>query len=240
MRHRHRNHHARDQPRACRRPATEAHRSHAKISTERFDGAYCLALFNALGEMLVARDPLGIRPLCYAKEGPLFAAASESVALVNLGFAPENIHSLLPGQSDHHRRRPVQHPGGSPSSPPPAHCFFEWVYFANVASTLDGRSGICRARTRRGAGPPRTVPLDEDTIVVPVPDTSKGAADAMAFRLKLPSLEGLIRNRYTGRTFIEGTPRRKRKAQTKYTPLPRCLQASGCSWSKIRSSAPPP
>ena len=45
-------------------------------------------LLNALGDMLVARDPLGIRPLCYAIEGPLFAAASESVALLNLGFAP--------------------------------------------------------------------------------------------------------------------------------------------------------
>ncbi len=65
----------------------------------RFDGAYCLVLLNALGDMLVARDPLGLRPLCYALEGPLFAAASESVALVNLGFSPENIKSLLPGQA---------------------------------------------------------------------------------------------------------------------------------------------
>ena len=67
--------------------------------SQRFDGAYCLVLLNALGEMLVARDPLGLRPLCYAVEGPLFAAASESVALLNLGFAPENIKSLLPGQA---------------------------------------------------------------------------------------------------------------------------------------------
>ncbi len=49
--------------------------------------------------MLVARDPLGIKPLCYAIEGPLFAAASESVALLNLGFAAESIKSLLPGQA---------------------------------------------------------------------------------------------------------------------------------------------
>ncbi len=52
----------------------------------RFDGAYSLALLNAQGEMLLARDPLGIKPMCYAIDGPLFAAASESVALVNLGF----------------------------------------------------------------------------------------------------------------------------------------------------------
>ena len=48
---------------------------------------------------VVARDPLGIRPLCYAKEGALFAAASESVALLNLGFAAESIKSMLPGQA---------------------------------------------------------------------------------------------------------------------------------------------
>ena len=54
--------------------------------SQRFDGAYSLVLLNSRGDMLVARDPLGIKPLCYAKEGPLFAAASESVALLNLGF----------------------------------------------------------------------------------------------------------------------------------------------------------
>ncbi|MCA9267011.1 MAG: class II glutamine amidotransferase, partial [Planctomycetales bacterium] len=66
---------------------------------QRFDGAYSVVLLNAMGEMLIARDPMGIKPLCYAKEGPLVAAASESVALLNLGFEPENIHSLLPGQA---------------------------------------------------------------------------------------------------------------------------------------------
>ena len=68
------------------------------------------------------------------------------------------------------------------------------------------------------------MPIDEDTIVVPVPDTGKAAADAMAFELKIPSLEGLIRNRYIGRTFIEGSVNRKRKAETKYTPLREVLE----------------
>src|SRR5262249_35830010 len=62
------------------------------------------------------------------------------------------------------------------------------------------------------------VPLDKDTIVVPVPDTGKAAADAMAYELGLPSVEGLIRNRYIGRTFIEGQNRAER-VQLKYTPL---------------------
>ncbi len=187
--------------------------------SQRFDGAYSIAMLNAHGEMLVARDPLGIKPLCYAKEGPLFAAASESVALLNLGFAPESIHSLLPGQA-------ISISGGKfeierfAASPRRAHCFFEWVYFANVASTMDNRS-VYLSRKRVGEELARleTIEIDDDTIVVPVPDTSKAAADAMAFKLKVPSLEGLIRNRYTGRTFIEGAATRKNKAETKYTPL---------------------
>ena len=60
---------------------------------ERFDGAYSLVLINAQGDLLVARDPKGIKPLCYAFDGSLFAAASESVALLNMGYSREQIHS---------------------------------------------------------------------------------------------------------------------------------------------------
>ena len=68
------------------------------------------------------------------------------------------------------------------------------------------------------------VPRDAGTIVVPVPDTAKAAADAMAFELGLPSVEGLMRNRYVGRTFIEGNADRATKARLKYTPLPEVLK----------------
>lgn len=195
--------------------------------SRRFDGAYSIIFLNAQGDLLAARDPLGIKPLCYAKEGNLFAAASESVPLLNLGFRPENIHSLPPGmaititngQFDIERFADKQSP---------AHCYFEWIYFANVASTLDDRS-VYLSRTMLGEELARLeredgrVPIDEDTIVVPVPDTSKAAADAMAHRLGVPAREGLIRNRYSGRTFIEGAGRVK-KAETKYTPLREVLQ----------------
>ena len=189
----------------------------------RFDGAYCLTLLNAEGDMIVARDPLGIKPLCYAQQGPLFAAASESVALLNLGFAPESIHSVEPGMAITISKGRVSYERFA-QSPQKAHCFFEWIYFANVASTLDDRS-VYLSRTRLGEELARIeradgqVPLDNDTIVVPVPDTSKAAADAMAFQLKIPVREGLIRNRYTGRTFIEGGEQRRQAAEIKYTPL---------------------
>jgi len=188
--------------------------------SRKFDGAYNLVFMNALGDMAVVRDPKGFRPLCYATDGPLFAAASESVALTNVGF--KNIQSLEPGEmiliQDNEMRIERFAPRQSPS-----HCFFEWIYFANVASTLDERS-VYLSRAALGKelaiqeAKLNRVPLDHDTIVVPVPDTGKAAADAMAYELGVPSVEGLMRNRYVGRTFIEGANRADR-ARMKYTPL---------------------
>ncbi|MCA9200636.1 MAG: class II glutamine amidotransferase, partial [Planctomycetales bacterium] len=196
----------------------------------RFDGAYSMAFIDACGSMVVARDPLGIKPMCYAFDGSLFAAASESVALTNLGFARDQIHSLAPGHAIviHADSTELQIEQFVPQTSR-AHCFFEWIYFANVASTLDERSvylsrtalGEELARLERESG---IVPIDEDTIVVPVPDTSKAAADAMAFKLGVPCREGLIRNRYTGRTFIEGSDSRQQAAKIKYTPLRQVMQ----------------
>src|SRR5436190_11893631 len=106
---------------------------------QKFDGAYNLVFLNAMGDMVVLRDPLGNRPLCYALDGPLFGAASESVALQNLGFQSPSIKSLNPGEmiliqnGDLRIHRFAENRRT-------AHCFFEWIYFANVASTLDDRS----------------------------------------------------------------------------------------------------
>jgi amidophosphoribosyltransferase len=193
--------------------------------SRRFDGAYNIVFMNALGDMAVVRDPKGFRPLCYAQDGSLFAAASESVPLQNLGF--EEIHSLEPGEMiliQDNKVRKVRYAARQPI----AHCFFEWIYFANVASTLDDRSvylsrfnlGKELALQEHQLG---LVPLDDDTIVVPVPDTGKAAADAMAYHLGVPSVEGLMRNRYLGRTFIEGQNRADR-VRMKYTPLREVLQ----------------
>ena len=190
--------------------------------------------------------PLGIKPLCYAQVGSLFVLASESVAIQNLGFPPESIKDLAPGYAiviENGKLRIEQFA----ASPRRAHCFFEWVYFANVASKLDDRSvyqarynlGVHLARQERERG----ITIDpEDTIVVPVPDTSKAAADAMAFELKIPCREGLIRNRYTGRTFIEGAAGRVQKVQTKYTPPARRApgKAGDCGRRQHRPFDHPP
>ncbi|MFN0199093.1 MAG: amidophosphoribosyltransferase [Planctomycetaceae bacterium] len=188
---------------------------------KRLDGAYNIVFLNAVGDMFVSRDPLGIRPLCYAVEGPLFAAASESVALSQLGFANESIKNVPPGSAVIIQNGEMEIRQYAPS-PKRAHCFFEWIYFANVASTLDDRS-VYLTRKNLGEELARMEEgVDENTIVVPVPDTAKAAADSMAYQLKVPCLEGLIRNRYVGRTFIEGGNRAD-KARAKYTPLPEVL-----------------
>jgi len=188
---------------------------------DRLDGAYNIVLLSARGDLVVARDPLGFRPLCIAENGPLFAAASESSPLANLGF--KNIQSLEPGSMVIANRDGIRTERFAPS-PRRAHCFFEWIYFANVASNLDDRSVyLSRATLGEELAQLEDVPLDPDTIVVPVPDTAKAAADAMAFALGVRSVEGLMRNRYVGRTFIEGTADRASKARLKYTPLPEVL-----------------
>jgi amidophosphoribosyltransferase len=190
----------------------------------RFDGAYSLAMLNAQGQMIVARDPLGIKPMCYAIDGPLFAAASESVALLNLGFPTSSIRSLEPGTAVTISDGKIEIEKFC-DNPRRAHCFFEWIYFANVASTMDDRS-VYLARKALGEELARMEDLerDENTVVVPVPDTSKAAADSMAYQLGVPSVEGLIRNRYSGRTFIEGGADRKLKAASKYTALPEVMR----------------
>ncbi|MFO1005177.1 MAG: amidophosphoribosyltransferase [Planctomycetaceae bacterium] len=191
---------------------------------KKLDGAYNIVFLNALGEMFVSRDPLGMRPLCWAMEEGLFAAASESVALANLGFSPERIHSVPPGHAviiQDGKLRVEKYA----ESPRTAHCFFEWIYFANVSSTLDDRSVYLSRKTLgEKLADLEDVPHDrENSIVVPVPDTAKAAADAMAYRMGLPCVEGLIRNRYVGRTFIEGNNRGD-KARVKYTPLREVLE----------------
>src|SRR5437870_5015023 len=102
--------------------------------TRRFDGAYNIVFLNAMGDMAIVRDPKGIRPLCWAKDGPLFAAASESVPLINLGF--RDVHSMDPGEIIVIQDNQLRHDRIAPKQSS-AHCFFEWIYFANVASTLD-------------------------------------------------------------------------------------------------------
>lgn len=196
----------------------------------RLDGAYNIALINADGDIVIARDPLGFRPMCYGFNDHVWAAASESIALSNLGI--RQIETLQPGRLLHFREGKV-HIARYAESRRTAYCFFEYVYFASAGSVLDGRS-VYLARWELGAELARmerrrwdrlgVAEADRrEMIVVPVPDAAKAAADALAYELKVPCLEGLLRNRYVGRTFIE-SGNRYELAMRKYTPLPEVLK----------------
>ncbi len=189
---------------------------------ERVDGAYSLAFLNADGDLVLARDPYGFRPFCYAMKGNLFAAASESIALKNRGF--EEIHDIEPGTLVHVTREGLR-TARFAKAPRTSFCFFEQVYFANVASNLNGHS-VYLTRTRLGEALARSEDIQtdpKDCVAVPVPDTAKAACDGMAYQLGIPSREGLIRNRYVGRTFIEGNNRRER-VMRKFSALPEVLE----------------
>ena len=187
--------------------------------TQNLDGAYNIIFLNADGDLVAARDPLGFRPLCFGVKDGLFAVAAESVALRNMGI--EEIVDVEPGQMvrvDYETRTVHLERFAEPRGH--HHCFFEWVYFAHVSSVMEGRT-VYDARWRLGehlAGNEAET-IDDKCVVVAVPDTAKPIGDAFAFSLGIPSLEGIVRNRYVGRTFIEGEERAK-KVRSKYTLLP--------------------
>ena len=183
---------------------------------EVIDGAWSLSLITAAGDLVIARDPAGIKPLCYGFHDGYLVAASESIALQNLGV--RDIKDVEPGSAlivEDGKLRTERFAAKQDH----AHCFFEWVYFANVASTIES-SSVYAARARLGVALAEieTEQVTPDHIVVPVPDTSKASGDAFAYTLGMPSIEGLVRNRYVGRTFIE-TDDRAAKVRRKFVAL---------------------
>ena len=186
-----------------------------------FDGAYNIAFINGAGELVAMRDPLGIKPLCYAEQDGMLAFASESVALTNLGLS--DYKTLEPGEllvanKDGWKVERYAPPGRK------AHCYFEWVYFANLASPMENRSVY---KVRQGIGrelAAQEPPGERDGyLVVPVPETASTVANAFAFHLGLPVDAGLVRNRYVGRTFIDGGNRMD-AVRMKFTPLREVLE----------------
>lgn len=168
------------------------------------DGSYNIVFLNAQGNLIIARDPLGFKPLCYADTPDFFIAASENVAL--FPFIREGIQYVQPGEMI------IVPPTGTiekkqfaPTQEKKSHCMFEWVYFASPGSNLEGKN-VYETRWRLGEELARVenLPVNPlEYVVVSVPETSKPAADGYAYALGLPSKEGLLRNRYVGRTFIQ-------------------------------------
>src|SRR3989344_1529990 len=115
---------------------------------KKVDGCYNISFINAEGDIIVARDPTGFRPLVYgfSPDKEVFMAASESHALLNCGI--KDIKPLQPGYLVHIHGNKVEIKQFAPNKKT-AHCMFEWVYFANVSSVLYNKS-VYITRTRLG------------------------------------------------------------------------------------------
>ncbi|MDN5347822.1 MAG: amidophosphoribosyltransferase [Clostridia bacterium] len=164
-------------------------------------GAYSLVLLTER-QLIGARDPYGVRPLCLGRLKEGWVLASESCALDTVGA--EFVRDLEPGEVliiDADGPRSLF----GPKAEHPAHCIFEFVYFARPDSTLDGRT-VNIVRREFGRRLALECSLEAD-LVVPVPDSGTAAATGYAEATGIPFVEGLIKNRYVGRTFIQPTQR---------------------------------
>lgn len=190
-------------------------------------GAYAIVALIAGYGLVAFRDPNGIRPLVLGKrvenDGKTsYAVSSENIAFSSLDFklerdvgAGEAIFITLDGQlfskqcTKKHQLSP---------------CLFEYVYFARPDSVIDGVS-VYQARADMGITlakkVKREIDVNEIDVVMPIPDTSRPSAMELARYLGKPYREGLIKNRYIGRTFImPGQATRKKSVRQKLNPIP--------------------
>jgi amidophosphoribosyltransferase len=180
----------------------------------RLIGAYSLTLLTT--DMLLAvRDPLGVRPLCLGYVGSNPVVASETCALDHIGARFER--DLAPGEilaftAEGTRRLVVS------GSPRRAACVFEYIYLARPDSILEGKL-VYDTRQRMGERLWEEYPVDAD-LVLGVPDSAVPAAIGYSDASGIPFCEGLLKNRYVGRTFISPDQRlRDLGVQLKFNPL---------------------
>ncbi|EGW39385.1 amidophosphoribosyltransferase [Desulfosporosinus sp. OT] len=162
-------------------------------------GAYALVIL-AEDKLFGLRDPHGVRPLCIGRMGDRYCLASESCALDTIGA--EFIRDVEPGEIVVIDEEGL-HTYMGLSKTERASCAFEYIYFARPDSTMD-QLNVSESRRRMGIELARECPIEAD-LVIAVPDSGTASALGYATALGLPFGEGLIKNRYVGRTFIQPT-----------------------------------
>ena len=172
------------------------------------------------------RDPFGIRPLVVGvrdtDRGQEHMVASESVALDVLGF--RIVSDVAPGEGIYIDMKGQLHRQQCASQTSLRPCIFEHVYFARPDSLIDGIS-VYKTRMRQGETLGRKImaerPDHDIDVVIPIPDTSRIAGQALATELGIKFREGFMKNRYIGRTFImPGQSERKKSVRQKLNPVP--------------------
>ncbi len=179
-------------------------------------GSYSLTLL-INDELYVIRDPRGIKPLIIGKKEDMYIAASETVALDVMNA--ELIRDVEPGEVIYFKDGEMKnHKLKVAGEYDLARCMFEYVYFARPDSIIDGKT-VYEVRKNIGTKLYEEYPIDAD-IVMPVPDSSIPAAIGYSRASGIPYGEGLIKNRYVGRTFIMPTQEEREMAvKLKNNPL---------------------
>ena len=189
-----------------------------KEAMRSLSGAYSVAMI--FRDALVAfRDPHGFRPLCIGEVEGGYVVSSETCGLDIIGA--KFVRDVEPGEvvviddDGLHSYR-----GESPRC---ALCVFEYVYFARPDSRFDGQE-VAGSRQRMGELLADESPVEAD-VVIPVPDSGIMAAVGYSERSGIPYAEGLIKNRYVGRTFIQPTDgMRQLGLRLKLNPLPSVIE----------------
>ncbi len=184
---------------------------------ERAEGAYSLTIITREAVYGV-RDPWGFRPLCLGRLNDRgWVVASESCALATIGAT--FVREMRPGEIVRLDESGLTSWQGVEPAARPALCIFEYIYFARPDSLLEARS-VHRVRRLLGARLAQEHPVDAD-MVIGVPDSATAHAIGYANASGIPFGEGLIKNRYIGRTFIQPDDRLRRLGVAlKFNPLP--------------------
>ncbi|HEX8132652.1 MAG TPA: amidophosphoribosyltransferase [Actinomycetes bacterium] len=162
----------------------------------RLQGAFSLLVMDEQ-TIYGVRDSHGVRPLCVGRLPGGWVIASETAALDIVGATL--VREVDPGEVVAMDEQGLRSRRFAPATPHP--CVFEHVYQARADSSLAGRN-VHQVRRALGAALAREAPVDAD-LVIPVPDTAMSAAGGYAEASGIPYGEGLMKNRYVGRTFIQ-------------------------------------
>ena len=184
-----------------------------RYAMRRLQGAYSLVILTK-DKLMGVRDPMGVRPLCLGTIDGGWVIASESCALGHVGA--QFIREIEPGEIVVINKNGVR--SFTEESTRKALCIFEYIYFARPDSVIQGKL-LYSARQAMGKILAREYPVDAD-LVMGVPDSATAAGIGYAVASGIPYCEGLIKNRYVGRTFIEPDQRlRDLGVKLKFNPL---------------------
>jgi len=187
----------------------------------KLNGAYSLGIMTN-EEIIGVRDPLGVRPLCIGTLDDGWVIASESCALDHLGA--EFYREVLPGEAVLVNKDGLKSIYQKPNSDHVlGNCIFEQIYFSRPDSLLNGDL-VYTSRMNMGAQLAKEFPVDAD-VVIGVPDSATAAAVGYSQQSGIPFTEGLVKNRYVGRTFIFPDQRlRELGVRRKFNLLPQILK----------------